>query len=603
MRQEQTRALAMLMGLLAFIGSACASDDGAEAATAKGPSAADVDALAARYFEVKLERFPEFATLIGDHRYDDKLFETGAPARDRYVARIAPFGEEARALLGALAPSLDDERRLTLEVLIDEIAREAESTRLEIATLGVDQMDGPQATFAYFASTQHPMRNEADARALVARYRAIPAVVDGLITDLQRGLANGRASPDIVVDRVLAQLDALVDVTHSESPFVTAAARVPTTLPAASRAALVGEIERAAVEHVIESFDRYRTFIRDTYRARARLEPGVSSLPGGAEIYAFQSRVHTTTTLTPDEIHAMGLAELARIEDAMRVLAKERGYTGEIRAFLDEMRADRSGYAESRAALLDVYKSALVEGQAALPRAFSRLPKLTVEVREMDAARERDAPAAYYEPGSLTAERPGIFIANLHRFEERPLMNAHVLTFHEAVPGHHLQIALAQEVTTMPSFRREGHYSAFVEGWALYSEELAWELGLYPTLEAKLGALGFAAWRASRLVVDTGLHAKGWSRQHAIDFLASHTTLGKIDVENEIDRYIAWPGQALAYMVGKLRIVALRRELEAKLGPRFSLPRFHDVVLGSGALPLALLEEHVRRVLLRDAGR
>jgi len=586
-----------------LVAAACASEKPAQVATVQEPTLTDVDALAARYFEVKLERYPEFATLTGDNRYDDRLFETGPLARTRHITRIAPIADEARALLERFESRIDDERRLTLELLLDEIAREADAARLEISTLGVDQMDGPQATFAYFVTTQHPMRDEANARALLARYRAFPQHIDGIIADLERGLALGRASPDIVVDRVIGQLDALVDVVREESPFTQAAARVPSTLAPSVRAALREDIERAAVDQVITSLARYRTFLRDIYRVRARPEPGISSLPGGTEIYAFAARVHTTTTLGPDEIHAMGLAELARIEGAMRELAATTGFTGDVRAFLDDMRADRSGYAGSRAALLEVYRRALDEGLAALPRAFGRLPKLKVEVREMDAARERDAPAAYYEPGSLAAGRPGVFIANLHRFEERPLMNAHVLTFHEAVPGHHLQIALSQEMTTLPAFRREGHYSAFVEGWALYSEELAGELGLYPTLEAKLGALGFAAWRASRLVVDTGLHAKGWSRQHAIDFLAAHTTLGKVDVENEIDRYIAWPGQALAYMVGKLRILALRRELENTLGPQFSLTRFHDVLLGSGALPLALLEQHVRRVLLREAGR
>lgn len=591
-------ARALLVAVVAC--ASCATEEPAAKPVVDTDGPDDVDALAAAYFDAKLARFPEFATLLGDDRFGDRLFETGPAARARYVESIAPLAARAAALAGSIGASLDDERRLTLRMLEDEIGREIEAARLELSTIGVDQMDGPQATFAYFASTQQPMRHAKDARDLAARFRAFPAVVDGLIADLEIGLAAGRTSPAIVVDRVIAQVAALVDAPVDESPFVRAADRVPATVPASERAALVEDLRRAAREGVLASFARYRTFLVEKYRPKARAEVGVTTLPGGDALYAFLARMHTTTTLTPDEIHAMGLAELARIEDAMRALAAERGHTGDARSFIDAVRADPNGFAKSRAELLAVYRAALTEAERALPRVVTRLPKLTVVVNEMDAAREKDAPAAYYEPGSLAAGRPGVYIANLHRFEERPLMNAHVLTFHEAVPGHHLQIALAQEMTTLPAFRREGHISAFVEGWALYSEELAGEIGLYPTVEARLGALGFAAWRASRLVVDTGLHAKGWTREHAIDFLAAHTTLGQVDVENEIDRYIAWPGQALAYMVGKLRIVALRQELQKSLGARFSLKRFHDVLLGSGPLPLALVEDHVRTVLTRE---
>jgi prolyl oligopeptidase len=441
------------------------------------------------------------------------------------------------------------------------------------------------------------MKERTDVENLIARYHALSDWMDGHLEDLRAGLERGRTAPRVVVDRVIEQLKALDKhrANPRQGPFGKVVERIPDDT--AEKDALAREVVEAARTAVHPQLSRYLKFLRDEYRPAARTEPGLVGMGNGVKIYEALALHHTTTTLGVDEIHEMGKRELERIEGEMAALADKRGHKGDVKSFLAALRAEKSQYAKSRDALLATFREALARADKKLPEAFGTLPKLGYHVEPMDKERERDAPAAYYQPGSLRDGREGVFAANLYRFEERPLFNSEVLAFHEAVPGHHLQIAIAQELEGLPRFRTEGMYTGYVEGWGLYSERLADELGLYTSLESRVGYLGFAAWRASRLVVDTGLHAKGWSRQQAIDFLAAHTTLGKVDVDNEIDRYIAMPGQALAYMVGCLRILELRARAQEALGDRYDAKAFHDAVLGAGALPLDVLERHVEREL------
>jgi uncharacterized protein (DUF885 family) len=600
---------AAALSALALVATGCASDS--EAAQQPPPPPppeqtlkAELDQLAAAWWDHLMQRHPIWATEVGDFRFNDKLEDLSPEARQRYRARAQTLLKGARGVLGdPNLPLLKRQDQLTADVLVRDIAGAEEGEDLGLHEVDVNQMYGLQASFAYFALHQHPMNTAKDALDLAGRYRGLKPYYDQHIANLQQGLAKGRAAPKVVVERVITQLDGLIAETEpAKNVFGTVVGRLPAELDEGARQRLSGELLDGVRTGVIPGFTAYRDFLRDTYLSRARDDVSLSSMPGGPEAYAYLVRQHTTTSLSPDEIHQMGLNELERIEAEMARLAKERGHTGDVRSFLDALRADKSQYASSREALLESFKVALKRADAALPSAFGRLPKLPYRVEPMDAQREKDAPAAYYQPGSAEAGRDGVFVANLYRFEERPLFNSPVLAYHESVPGHHLQIAIGQEVEGLPRFRAEGGVTAYVEGWALYSERLSDELGLYTTLEEKVGFLGFAAWRASRLVVDTGLHHKGWTRQHAIDFLAAHTTLGPIDVENEIDRYIVIPGQALAYMVGCLRILELREQLRGALGERFRLAAFHDALLGTGPLPLELMEQHVTQTLTAPGG-
>jgi prolyl oligopeptidase len=565
-----------------------------------------VEERSARWWDMLMERYPSWATSVGDHRFDDRWMATGPDARAAWRRSLEAFRES----LADGAPEIRDgdlsrAERTTLELLRFEVDRAIAREALEMATFDVDQMSGPQANLPYFVNHEHPMKTRADVEHLTARYRGFNDHMAGHIADLRAGLERGRTAPRVVVDRVIKQLEALQRHAKSprKGPFGKVVDRLPEDLSKEDKKLFADELIAGARESVHPSFGTYLTFLKSEYRDRARAEPGLSAMARGDEIYAALAQQHTTTALTPDEIHAIGERELKRIEGELGELGKKLGHEGDPWQLFDVLRKRKEHYAPSRDALLETFREALKLADAKLPETFGRLPKLGYDVEPMDAEREKDAPAAYYQPGSVTDGRKGVFVANLHRFAERPTFNSEVLAYHEAVPGHHLQIAVAQEVEGLPRFRTEGSYTSYVEGWALYSERLSDEMGLYTSLESRVGYLGFAAWRASRLVVDTGLHAKGWSRDKAVAFLASHTTLGPIDVDNEIDRYIAMPGQALAYMVGMLRILELRERAKGALGSSWDVRAFHDAVLGAGALPLDVLDRHVERELGIDPGK
>ncbi len=593
-----------LAGALAF---ACASDDeqqrpepqktpAQQAEEESAAASARLAQLAQSHWDIILRSWPETATLVGDHRYDDKLADLSPTGAKVYADQVKVLQDQVEGFAQGLSSEtvLDEQERITLAMLRTELREALRSYELERYTFSIDQMGGPQADFAYFITQQHPKATPADIENLIARYRAFPAHVDGLIKSLKQGLAKGRTAPKLVVERILQQLDGLIGINPAASPFALVAKTLPDTLSPEDRTRLSNDIVVEADKSIRQTFVRYRAFLHDEYAPKARDTIGVSALDHGADVYAHLAQHHTTTAMTAEEIHQIGLDELARIEAEMKKLADQRGHQGDVASFLAALRADKANYATSRDALLESFKVALARADQALPSAFGTLPKLPYEVKPLDPQREKDAPAAYYQPGSQKDGRPGVFVANLYRFEDRPLFNSSVLSFHEAVPGHHLQIAIAQEVDGLPTFRKEGGVTAFVEGWGLYAERLSDELGLYPDLESRVGYLGFAAWRASRLVIDTGIHAKGWTRQHAIDFLGAHSTLGPIDVVNEVDRYIAWPGQALAYMVGCLKILDLREKAKAKAGAGFDIKAFHDVVLLAGPVPLTVLEARVQ---------
>jgi len=421
------------------------------------------------------------------------------------------------------------------------------------------------------------------------------AWVDQSIDNLRAGADRGVVHPQVIVERMIPQLAALAVTDPRQSVFWKPIAALPASISAQDRKRLTSAYAEKLSARVLPAYRRLHDFLKDEYLAQARTTIAWSELPNGAEWYAYLVRYHTTTALTPDEVHQLGLGEVARIRGEMERLKDEIGHAGDLRSFFDALRADPNLYYTDPVELLAGYGALQARVEAAMPLLFARRPQASLEIRPMQAFRAASEAAGSYAPGSPDGKRPGVFYVNTHDLPARPKFAMDALYLHEAVPGHHYQISLAQEATDLPRFRRFAGDTAYIEGWALYAESLGRDLGLYADPYSLFGALSAEMWRAVRLVVDSGMHAKGWTRRQAIDYFRANTALGDAEIAAEVDRYVAWPGQALAFKVGQLRILELRRRAQAKLGPRFDIRAFHAEVLDSGSLPLAVLEQKIDR--------
>jgi uncharacterized protein (DUF885 family) len=431
-------------------------------------------------------------------------------------------------------------------------------------------------------------------RAWVARMEALGALAEQTQALMRRGLAEGVVPPRIVMERVPDQIALQLVERAEDSPWWRPFEDLPDSLSPAERERLRAAARRAIEEVIVPAYRRFGRFFEQEYLPGCRGGVAASELPDGRAFYEHRVRRFTTTSLTPDEVHAIGLSEVSRLRGDMQGIIEEVGFEGSFAAFLDHLRTDARFHVTDPDELLARYRAFSKRVDPALVKLFGRLPRAPYGVRPIPAESAPDTTTAYYTGPSPDGTRPGWYWVNLYRPETRYLWEIPALSLHEAVPGHHLQIALAQELGELPDFRRHAGYTAFVEGWALYAESLGEEMDLYDDPHDRFGRLTYEMWRAVRLVVDTGMHWKGWSRDRAIEYFAENAPRSRLDIENEIDRYIAWPGQALAYKIGQLRIVELRRRAEETLGEAFDLRAFHDVVLGSGAVPLDVLEANVR---------
>lgn len=545
-----------------------------------GTSSARLAALGDEYWDWQMRTHPTWATYLGDHRFDDQLEDLSARARLARQGRM----QRMRARLAELSlGSLSPEERVSARVLDDTLSSDLEGIAVRLYQYDVNQLDGPQVNLFELAS-YHPTTSREGFYTLARRLEAIPKYLAQYEENLREGLAARRTAPAVIVARVVDQLKRLAEKPADQSPFAAVIKKAPADLAARMNEALTGGVNPA--------FARLHRFLRDEYLPHARPLVGVNTMPGGASAYQYLIRRHTTTKLSADEIHQIGLSELAKIRAEADTIAKRNGFA-DATAFFDKIRKDPKNFSTTREGVLERYREALARAFAALPKAFARLPKAPCIVKQIEEFKERESPAAYYYSAPHDRSRPAAFYANTYNPSSRPLYNATALTVHEAVPGHHLQIAIAQEIPGLPMFRREGDFTAFTEGWGLYSERLADELGLYENDLARAGMLTYQAWRACRLVVDTGMHSKGWTRERAIDFMKTNLALGETEIVAEVERYIIWPGQALAYMIGMREIRRLRTEAQSTLGGKFDLKAFHDVVLRNGAVPLAVLAEEV----------
>jgi uncharacterized protein (DUF885 family) len=540
-----------------------------------------LERLAADYWEAWLRRHPTYATAIGDRRFDDRLEDRSPAADAAWRAELEELGERLAAV--------DPGDGVTHTALLEALGTDHAFLDADLDAFNVDPMNGPQTHLLNIPDYQS-VRTDAEATALLARWNAMPHLLDQSCANLRRGAAEGRVGVAPLVEKVVQQVDELLARPDADWSLAR---------PADDRPDIRDELLGVIGHEIRPAFERYRGILVDEIGplARPSERPGIMHLPDGAETYAHLTRAHTSLDLRPEDVHRVGLEEIARIDGEFVELGRRLLGTETLADTLRALREDPALRFGTREEVFDTAVRSLERAKAAVPRWFGRLPQAPCEVVRMPAHEEKHSTIAYYREPAADGSRPGQYYINTYAPETRPRYEAETLAFHESVPGHHLQLAIMQELDHLPDFRRFHGSTAYIEGWGLYTERLSEEMGLLSGDLDRFGVLSFDAWRASRLVVDTGMHAMGWTRQQAIDFMAGHTALGLNNVTNEVDRYIAYVGQALAYKLGQLEILRLRDEARDRLGDRFDIRRFHDVVLGEGALPLPVLRRVVEREL------
>ena len=566
------------------------------AATAADPAqvAAQLDALLAEWHEAELKANPLFATALGDLRYNDQLpdftteaFRAQSEARERdFLARVQALDRNA----------LTGQHRLSRDVFVSDRERSLESIRFPGWMLAVNQFGNHGSFFAQLGSGEgiQPFREVKHYDDFLARIARFPAINDGIITNLRAGMAAGVTQPKPVVEKIVPQFAAHIVTKPEDSVFWGAIKAMPEDFPPAERERLTAAYRAAITNVLVPGYTKMRDFLRDEYLPASRQTVGMSELPDGAAWYALRVRDNTTTDLSPDAIHQFGLEEVARILGEMNAVREQVGFEGDLPAFFEHLKTDDQFYFKSPEEALQAYRDVQKKINPLLPKLFDVFPKADYEVREVEAFRaESDAGASYQAP-TPDGSRPGVFYLNTFNLKAQPNFLVETLSIHEASPGHHFQISIQQEVESLPAFRRFGGYTAFAEGWALYAESLGKELGLFTDPYQWYGRLSDEQLRAMRLVVDTGLHHKGWTRQQAIDYMMANSSMAESDVVAEVERYIVIPGQALAYKVGQRVIRELRTEAEAELGDRFDVRAFHRQVLIDGALPMGVLQVKIR---------
>ncbi len=557
------------------------------------PSASSaLQALTTEYWHALMERQPSWATQLAYHEHDSKLEDMSQASLHAWAARIEGFLSRAESLD---RDGLSERERVTLEMLREDLGITILAAGTGVETWSVDQLGGPQV--AVFDLTRvHAVTDAKSAATWRDRVRAMPRMVDQVTDNLRLGIAAGRFASRATVARVLEQLDESLARDPATWPVVTATTTRPADMSEADWTAHLAELATTATEGLKPAFERHRALIVNEIAPRARAVPGLTSLPGGDAVYRAYVRLHLGLDETPDSLHERGLAEVARIRADMQALCEKLMPGKSLAEALRVLREDPAYSFGSREEIVEAARAAIRRATAAAKQCFDLLPDHECAVRPVDAHAEKSSPAAFYMAPAPDGARPGTYFVNTSEPQSRPRHEAEVVAFHEAVPGHHLQIALAQKMDA-PEFQRHGHNTAYVEGWALYTERLANELGLYSGTIDLLGMLSCDALRACRLVVDTGLHARGWSREQAIAYMTDNTTNSIVDIRNEVDRYIAWPGQALSYKVGQLEIIALRERAERELGAKFRLGAFHAAVLEHGGVTLPVLRGIVDRYI------
>jgi uncharacterized protein (DUF885 family) len=577
--------------LLCLVITAMAAWPAAAAPTAPNPASARLHDLFAREWEARLKADPLQATSVGRHEYDALLPEATMARFESDVQAARGFLEELAAIDRAQLPAED-------QVNADIWKRQMELGLADFE-LGLYQMpfNADSGFHSDFAQLPHlmPLATAKDYENYVARLRAWPRYVDQQIALMKLGIARGFTVPKAVLTGYEGTITAYIVDDPAKSDFYRPFEHFPAMLPEADRGRLAAAGKKAIAEGIVPGYRKFLDFYRAEYLPHARATIGAYDLPDGKAFYAHQIRTYTTLSLSPEEIHKIGLSEVDRITREMHAVIEKVGFKGDFPAFLQFLRTDPRFYAKTPQELLERASFIAKRMDGKLPALFKTLPRLPYTVAPVPDAIAPKYTGGRYVESPVGSTQPGTYWVNTYALPSRPFYNLEALTFHEAVPGHHIQISRSQELGDLPPFRRYSYISAFGEGWGLYSEWLGLEAGFYTDPYSNFGRLSYEIWRACRLVVDTGIHAMSWTRQRAIDYMATHTALPLHEVETETDRYISWPGQALAYKLGELKIKELRNRAEQALGQDFDVREFHDVVLGSGSVPLTVLEANVDR--------
>lgn len=563
--------------LLAQTGAAAASFDASRKA---------LNAVFDDYWQDNLKHSPEFASAIGDTRYNDqitdysvKAFNDGVAREQGYLLRLAAID----------VTGLTDQEKISRELLLRKFAQDEEAADFKEWEMPINQMGGVHTTYPQLAA-QLSFTTVKDYDDWIGRLHAIPTAFDQVTTNMSIGMDDHRVPPKYLLQKVLDQVKGLANEKPEDSPLALPLKNFPAAISADEQARIKTEMLDAISKEVQPAYLRFARFLQVSYIPAGRDNPGIDSLPDGAAYYKFLIRRTTTTDLTPEQIHQIGLDEVKKDEAEMLAIAQKLGFAN-LASFRASLKTNPKLHPASAEALLAAYRGYLTPMQAKLPQLFGRLPKAPFEVAAVPDFLEKTSAPAYYEAGTPDGSRPGRLRIDTYNFADRNLDSVEDIAYHEGIPGHHLQISIAQELDNVPAFRKFQQYTAYTEGWGLYAERLGKDVGFYQDPYSDYGRLEADNWRAIRLVVDTGVHSQHWTRDQMIQFFHDHSAIDETSIQSETDRYIAWPSQALAYKIGQLKILELRERAKTALGAKFDIRAFHDQVLDAGALPLDVLSD------------
>jgi uncharacterized protein (DUF885 family) len=547
-----------------------------------------LNALLAEQWQHALQNSPEFATILGDLRYNDRWSDLSLAhaAAERKVTAELLKRFEAIDTRG-----FSDSDKLNQQLMVRQLKDSLKSYDLKLFEMPLEQMSGIHLQMAGFVSSI-PFDNTKEYEDYLARLKAMPKSFDQVIVVARQGVADKMMPPKYLLEKVVTQIDGIASPAGLDSAFAEPLKRFPKSVSPADQKHLHDAILAAIDQDVRPAYRKLGEFVAKDYVPHGRAEPGIWALPNGDAIYRFDVEQMTTTDQTPEQIHQLGLAEVKRIEGEMTKIAKTQGYA-DLASFRAALKKDPKTFATSREDILNRYRGYLAQMQPELPKLFGLLPKTRVVGMPVEPFREKEAPGAEYHQGTPDGSRPGQIFVNTGDFAHRNVLDIESTAYHEGIPGHHMQISIAQTLPKLPPFRQQAGYTAYIEGWALYAEQLGKEIGFYKDPLSYYGHLGDELLRADRLVLDTGVHYKHWTRQQMVDFFHAHSSQDEPGVQAETDRYVTWPGQALAYKTGELKILELRARAQKALGDRFDIRAFHDEILNGGALPLDVLDSRV----------
>ena len=548
----------------------------------------ELSTLFVEIWQDQLKHSPEFASSLGDKRYDDQLTDYSTQEINASLSRGRGYIEKLSLID---TTGLPEQEKLSTELMLRTLIDQQEGAKFKEWEMPVNQFSGFHTDLPQLV-THLQFDGVKDYDNYIARLQKVPKAFSQVMTNMELGIDEGRIPPQYLMEKVLAQTQALAQQKPEDSPFALPLKKFPSTVSADEQKRISGDVLQAISTQVLPAYQRFAKFLQVEYVPKGRKDPGAWALPNGDAYYTFRIRQSTTLNKTASEIHQIGLDEVKRDEAEMLAIVHKLGFA-DLKSFSAALKTNPKEHPVSAEALIDVYKGYIAQMQPKLPELFGRLPKATLEVVQMPSFIEKDQAAAFYDQGSLDGKRPGRVDVNTYNFADRSLASVEAISYHEGIPGHHLQISIAQELTGLPEFRKQSYYTAYTEGWALYSERLGKEIGFYQDPYSDYGRLEADIWRAIRLVVDTGVHSQHWTRQQMVDYFHEHTAMDDTNIQAEVDRYIAWPGQALGYKMGQLKILELRDRAKTALGPKFDIKAFHDEVLDSGALPMDVLEQRV----------